>query len=101
MAIGIALSANLFENLIQLVNVLGSLFYGTILGIFIVAFFLKKVGAKAVFVGAIIGEVFVLTLHLLTTLNIIDVSYLWYNVFGCLVVVVTAFIVEQLIPKTQ
>jgi len=101
MAIGIALSANLFENLIQLVNVLGSLFYGTILGIFIVAFFLKKVGAKAVFFGAIIGEVFVLTLHLLTTLNIIDISYLWYNVFGCLVVVVTAFIVEQLIPKTQ
>jgi Na+/proline symporter len=101
LAIGIALSANLFENLIQLVNVLGSLFYGTILGVFIVAFFLKRVGGTAVLIGAIIGELFVLTLHLLTVLKVIDISYLWYNVLGCLVVVFISFISQQLLPNVE
>ncbi len=101
LAIGIALSANLFENLIQLVNVLGSLFYGTILGVFIVAFFLKRVGGSAVLIGAIVGELFVLTLHLLTVFKLIDISYLWYNVLGCLVVVLISFITQLLLPNPQ
>lgn len=90
MAIGIALAANLFDNLIQLVNILGSLFYGTILGIFVVAFFFKRVKGNAVFIAAIIGEVTVLTLHLLTVYEVIDIGYLWYNVIGCGVVVIIA-----------
>ena len=101
MAIIIALSANLFENLIQLVNVLGSLFYGTILGIFLIAFFFKHIKAKAALFAGIIGEVFVVALHFLTVYEIIDVSYLWYNLFGCAVVVGVAFIAQLFIPKTK
>ena len=58
MAIGIALTAGLFENLIQLVNILGSLFYGTILGVFLLAFFFKKVNGKSALIAAIFGQIF-------------------------------------------
>ncbi len=95
LAIGVALSANLFDNLIQLVNILGSLFYGTILGIFLVAFFLKKVGEKAVLTGAIAAETAVLTLHFMTVTDIIELPYLWYNVIGCLLVIILATVVQK------
>jgi SSS family solute:Na+ symporter len=77
-AIGFALFAHLSENLIQAVNILGSLFYGVVLGIFLVAFFLRRVGGTAVFWAALGGQVLVFALYL--TLSI---SYLWYNVIGC------------------
>ena len=65
LAILFATSASLFENLIQAVNLLGSLFYGTILGIFIVAFYLKKIQSNSVFYSAIIAEAVVIIIHLL------------------------------------
>jgi len=77
-AIGVALLANLSENLIQASNILGSLFYGVPLGIFLVAFFVKKIGGTAVFWAAIAALLLVWTLY--ATLSI---SYLWYNVIGC------------------
>jgi SSS family solute:Na+ symporter len=77
-AIAFALFANLSENLIQAVNILGSIFYGVVLGIFLVAFFLKRVGGTAVFWGALASQALVFMLY--ATLSI---SYLWYNVIGC------------------
>lgn len=96
MAISVALMANLFDNLIQLVNILGSLFYGTILGIFLVAFFLKKVKAKAIFPAALIAEMIVLVCHYLNTQDIIDIGYLWYNVIGCGVVLFLALFFQSI-----
>jgi len=71
--------------LIEAVNILGSLFYGTVLGIFILAFLVKRVGGTAAFVGGLVGECLVLWLWQYTT-----ISYLWYNVFGALTVVAAA-----------
>lgn len=98
MAIGVALSAHLFDNLIQLVNILGSLFYGTILGVFLVAFFLKKIGQKPLLIGAFTGQILVLTLHFMTVNGKLDLGYLWYNVIGSFVVVFIAFISNLFIP---
>ena len=95
-AITIALSAHLFDNLIQLVNILGSLFYGTILGIFLVAFFLKWITQKPLLVGAVTGQILVLTLHFLTVYEIIDLGYLWYNVIGSLVVMIVAILANEI-----
>lgn len=88
LAIIFALSASLFDNLIEMVNLLGSLFYGTILGVFLVAFFLNKVKAKAAFSAALVSQVSVLVIHSLTYLEWISgVGYLWYNLIGCVMVV--------------
>ena len=94
LAIIIALSASLFENLIQLVNVLGSLFYGSILGIFVLAFFFKFVKSQAALAAGIIGQVTVLVLHLLTVIDVVKISYLWYNLIGCGVVVLVGVIAQ-------
>jgi Na+/proline symporter len=77
-AIGFALFANLAENLIQAVNILGSVFYGVVLGLFLVAFFLRRIGGTAVFWAALAAQALVFALY--ATLSI---SYLWYNVIGC------------------
>ena len=76
-AIIFSLTAGLFENLIQLVNILGSLFYGTILGVFLLAFFFKFVKARSALFAAIFGQVFVLTLH---TLNVYEIIYCTINI---------------------
>ncbi|MEZ4914972.1 MAG: hypothetical protein R2798_13035 [Chitinophagales bacterium] len=65
LAIAFALAASLFDNLIQLVNILGSLFYGTILGVFLVAFYLPRIGAKEVLIAAILSEMLTLCLFFL------------------------------------
>jgi len=101
LAIFVALVANLFENLIELVNIIGSLFYGTILGIFLVAFFIKQVQSKAVFIAAIIGQTTVLTLHILTVTGHLKLGYLWYNVIGSALVVFSAIFIQILQPKEQ
>ena len=77
-AIAFALLANLAENLIQAVNIVGSIFYGVVLGLFLVAFFVKRVGGTAVFWGALAAQALVLVLYF----NL-GISYLWYNVIGC------------------
>ncbi|MFL6542401.1 MAG: sodium:solute symporter, partial [Chthoniobacterales bacterium] len=82
-AIGVASFANLVENLIEAGNILGSLFYGSILGLFLVAFFLRKVRGSAVFFAGVLAQTLVLVMF--ATLNI---SYLWYNLIGCAAVFV-------------
>ncbi len=104
LAISFALVANLFDNLIEMVNVLGSLFYGTILGIFIVAFFFKRIRGGGVFYAAIIAEIVVLIIHFAQIydwplLGGLDVEYLWYNVIGCGLVVLLVHVFALLSPK--
>jgi Na+/proline symporter len=77
-AIGFALFANLAENLIQAVNILGSVFYGVVLGLFLVAFFLKRVGGTAAFWAALASQALVFAMYFT-----LPISYLWYNVIGC------------------
>jgi Na+(H+)/acetate symporter ActP len=101
LAITVALSASLFENLIQLVNLLGSLFYGTILGIFLVAFFLKKIGGRPTLWAGVLGEIVVLTCHFLTVYEVIEIGYLWYNLIGCGGVILFAVLLNQIIPQKQ
>ncbi|MDC3352446.1 sodium:solute symporter [Crocinitomicaceae bacterium] len=103
LAILVALTAGLVENLIELVNILGSLFYGTILGVFLVAFFFKRVGSTSVLIAAIIGQVLILTLHLLTVIDVIELSYLHYNIIASVVVILTSMLIESLTNqiKTQ
>ena len=73
-------------SLIEAVNVLGSLFYGVILGIFLVAFYAKKVGGTPVFWAAIVGEIFVIVCFLLDKYNIVGIGFLWLNVIGAVLV---------------
>jgi SSS family solute:Na+ symporter len=94
-AIFVALAAPLYENLIQLVNVLGSLFYGTILGIFLVGLFIKSIGAKSIFIAGLNAQATVLTCHYLNTIEVISIGYLWYNVIGSLTVLLLSFTMEQ------
>jgi solute:Na+ symporter, SSS family len=82
LAILFALLANNSENLIEAVNIIGSIFYGTILGIFLVAFFVKYVKGSAVFYAALIAQAVVITFHMLTMMQIITLGYLWYNAIG-------------------
>jgi Na+/proline symporter len=77
-AIGFALFARLAENLIQAVNILGSIFYGVVLGLFLVAFFLRRIGGTAVFWAALAAQGLVFALYFE-----LSISYLWYNVIGC------------------
>lgn len=88
-AIGFAAFASLFDNLIQAVNILGSIFYGTILGIFVVAFFLPRVTATPVLIGAVIAQTIVAILFFAS-----DLGFLWYNVIGCAVVAAVALTVQ-------
>lgn len=86
-AIGFALFAHLVENLIEAVNILGSIFYGTILGVFLVAFFIKQVKGNATFYAAVLTQVIVIILYIYYE----DVvAYLWFNVIGCGLVIMFA-----------
>ena len=91
-AIAFALVGNLFENLIQLVNIIGSLFYGTILGIFMIAIFFKSIRANAVFFAAIITEAIVLIIYIQD-----GVSFLWLNVIGALIMILMAYLIKAVI----
>jgi SSS family solute:Na+ symporter len=88
-AVSAAVFANLVENLIQAVNILGSIFYGVMLGIFLVAFFLKRVGGNAIFLAAVIAQTLVIMGYF--TLSI---SYLWYNLIGCVGCVVLSLVFQ-------
>ncbi|TMU56266.1 sodium:solute symporter [Flagellimonas algicola] len=90
MAIIIACVANLFDNLIQLVNIIGSIFYGNVLGIFMLAFFVKFVRGNSVFVAAIVTQVIVIIGWYMDWM-----SYLWLNAFGCALVIVLAIVIES------
>lgn len=86
-------------SLIEAVNVLGSLFYGVILGIFLVAFYCRKVGSNAVFIAAILGELIVIAFFLLDKYNIIGLGFLWLNVVGAVAVVLLALLLQVFMRK--
>jgi len=95
-AIVFALFAKELGSLIEAVNILGSLVYGTILGIFLTAFYLKKVTGTPTFLAAVIAELLVLYCFLFT-----EIPFLWYNVIGCLVVVVIAFLISKIFKGSE
>jgi SSS family transporter len=94
LALGFAAVFSLFENLIQAVNILGSLFYGTILGIFLVAFFLRRVRGTAVFVAALVAQSVILALFLLD----VRIAFIWYNLIAPAILVVLALLLQALLP---
>ncbi len=89
MAIIIACFANLAENLIQLVNIIGSIFYGNVLGIFLLAFFFKHIKANAVFTGALITQIIIIIGWWFDWM-----PYLWLNLFGCVLVIIIANLLQ-------
>lgn len=96
LAVAFATFASLLDNLIEAVNILGSIFYGTVLGIFLSAFFLKRVGGTAVFLAALVGQAAVTTLFFTS-----DLGYLWFNLVGCAVVTLTASVLALAIPNPR
>lgn len=94
LAMVFAMLASFAENLIQFVNIVGSLFYGTILGIFLAAFYVKRVGGTAVFWAAILSEAIVFYCYFAT-----DIAYLLFNIIGCAAVVILALLIEFLQPS--
>ena len=100
-AIGVACVANLAENLIQLVNIIGSIFYGNVLGIFLLAFFFKFVKGNAVFVAALITQVAVIALYLLNEYEYINLPFLWLNFVGCAIVIAIACLLQFITPNNK
>tara|TARA_R110000850_G_scaffold80862_1_gene173599 strand:+ start:151099 stop:152790 length:1692 start_codon:yes stop_codon:yes gene_type:complete len=94
-AIVIACVANLFDNLIQLVNIIGSIFYGNVLGIFLLAFFIKYVRGNAVFVAALITQAIIVFIWAMDWF-----PYLWLNLFGCVLVMGIAIILQTFNKNT-
>ncbi len=94
--VAFAYFASLAENLIQAVNMIGSMFYGTILGIFFTAFFLKTVKGRAVFYAAILTEAVVLICF-----SINKDAFLWYNPLGCFLVMGISWFIERLAPQPE
>ncbi len=92
-AVAFALFAGFAENLIEAINILGSVFYGVLLGLFLVAFFLRRVGGTAVFLAAAIAEALVIVMYF--SLNI---GYLWYNIIGCAACVAFSLALQAVLP---
>lgn len=102
MAISVACIANLFENLIQLVNIIGSIFYGNVLGIFLIAFFFKLIKGRAVFIAALMTQVIVIGLFFLNQYEFINLPFLWLNFVGCILAIMFAMIIDyKRISKTD
>lgn len=92
-------ASNIGNSLIEAVNILGSLFYGTILGIFLVAFYAKSVKGRAVFWAAILAEILVITLFILEETNVIGLGFLWLNAIGALAVWLFAYALQKTISR--
>lgn len=95
-AIFYASVGTLFENLIQLVNIIGSIFYGTILGVFISAIFIKKIKSKAIFYSAIISEIIIIIIFFIDI-----ISFLWLNFIGAVITILIAFLIQLLIKESK
>jgi len=95
-AVTFALFAGFAENLIEAINILGSIFYGVVLGLFLVAFFLRHVGGTAVFLAAVAAEVLVVGMYF--SLNI---GYLWYNLIGCAACIVLSLALQAALPPRR
>ncbi|MBR9861023.1 sodium:solute symporter [bacterium] len=103
-AIIFASLASLFENnLVEFVNILGSLFYGTILGVFLVALFIKWIGAKAVLIGATIAQLFIFLVYFakdeINEMFAFEISFLWYNFIACMIVLLVAALAQSFLGK--
>jgi SSS family transporter len=94
--IAVAQYASRLGSMIEAVNILGSLFYGVILGIFLVAFYFKKIGGRAVFWGSLIGEAFVIASYVLDL-----TAFLWLNLIGCVLVIGFAWLIEKIWPQDK
>jgi Na+(H+)/acetate symporter ActP len=94
-AIGVASFASLVENLIEAGNILGSVFYGSILGLFLAAFFIRRVTGSAVFFAALVAQALVFILFATTS-----IGYLWYNFIGCVVVLILAPLLQHTIFRS-
>src|SRR5690242_860668 len=92
-AVAFALFAGFAENLIESINILGSIFYGVLLGLFVVAFFLRRVGGPAVCFAAVTAQALVIVMYF--TLNI---GYLWYNLIGCAACIAFSVALQALLP---
>lgn len=101
LALLFAMFASQLDNLIQAVNILGSVFYGPILGIFIVAFGVKYVKSNAVFIATFVSEGVIIWLYFLTRSGDLGITYLWFNPIGALLVVIIAIVLQALLPKTN
>ncbi|WP_438712230.1 sodium:solute symporter [Aquimarina muelleri] len=106
-AIIVACFANLFDNLIQLVNIIGSIFYGNVLGIFLLAFFIKFVHSNATFIAALITQVSIILIWYFAIFRLEQmglkpyVGFLWLNLIGCVLVMGIAIIIQPLIGSKQ
>jgi Na+/proline symporter len=92
-AVAFALFAGFAENLIEAINILGSIFYGVLLGLFLVAFFLRRVGGSAVFFAALTAQILVIVMYLS-----LDIGYLWYNLIGCVACVTFSIALQAILP---
>ena len=98
-AILFACVGTLFENLIQLVNIIGSIFYGTVLGIFLVGFYLKRVQAKPMFISAIISQLTIFVIYYFMIYTQEKLGYLWLNFIGAILTIVLALLLQFLFFK--
>ena len=90
---------NLFENLIQLVNIIGSIFYGTVLGIFLIAFFIKYIKAKAIFWSALITQILIIIVYFKYIHEEKLISYMWMNPIGVFAVIIIGFMLQMVFSK--
>lgn len=103
LAIIFASTLSLFENLIQAVNLIGSLFYPIVLGIFVVAIFIKRVKGNAIFIAALLSQAVVIFVHYLNTQGLagpLAMGFLWYNAFGCVLVMLLSWLIHLFTPSS-
>jgi len=93
-AVAFAVFAGFAENLIEATNILGSIFYGVLLGLFLVAFFLRRVGGSAVFVAALASQALVIAMYFS-----LSIGYLWYNLIGCGMCIALSLALEAILPR--
>jgi solute:Na+ symporter, SSS family len=93
LAILFALFASMVESLIEAVNIVGSLFYGTVLGLFLAAFFIKRIGANAAFISGLVVQISVVALYLS---KLVQIGYLWYNLISCVSVILLSLIIQTI-----
>ena len=87
---------NIGNSLIEAVNILGSIFYGVILGIFLVAFWMKRIKGNAVFIAAVISEIMIISIYYMDI-----ISFLWLNVIGALLVIIISSMLQLVLPKKK
>ena len=104
-AIGFACIATLFENLIQLVNIIGSIFYGTVLGIFLVGFYIKKIQGKAIFYSAVISQTAIILIYYFAIFIYPSgeekLGYLWLNFIGALLTIILSYLLQKTVFRTE